>query len=548
MPDLAESLQGRDLGHLRIIAELWGIELNEQDIREALVHLISLLLNSTRVEEIKGSLSPQVQEALSDLANHAGRLPWAQFTRIYGEVREMGVAKRDREHPHKQPVSAVEELWYHGFLAKAFFDTPAGPEEFAYIPDDLLAQLPKAAEAEPFLMGRQASAAEYANVYLANDHILDHACTLLAALRLGMILPGPFSIDTGEILTPAILSSILSISQLLDGAGMPLPEPVRMFLEAPRGEAFVQLLKSWKQSTRFNELQMLPDLSTEGNWVNDPLRAREVILSYLTSIPAGTWWNLGSFIAGIKQRDPDFQRPGGDYDSWFIHNRSTGAYLRGFEHWEAVDGRLVRYLLTGPLHWLGVLDLGSPKSSREVTAFRLSDWSRALLNDRIPEGIPIEEEMLVVRSDARVSARRLVPRRVRYQLARFCEWGKETPDEYQYQITSVSLNHARQQGLTVSQLLTMVNRYSKAVPPSLVKALERWDKNGSEARLERLVILRVTSPEVLQSLLKTRASRFLGEPLGPTSIAIKPEAAQKVLAALAELGYLGEIRGGVEGS
>src|SRR4030066_2428224 len=340
MPDLAESLQGRDLGHLRIIAELWGIELNEQDIREALGHLISLLLDSTRVEKIKGSLSPQGQEALSDLANHAGRLPWAQFTRIYAEVREMGVAKRDREHPHKQPVSAVEELWYHGFLAKAFFDTPAGPEEFAYIPDDLLAQLPKAAEAEPFLMGRQASAAEYANVYLANDHILDHACTLLAALRLGMILPGPFSIDTGEILTPAILSSILSISQLLDGAGMPLPEPVRMFLEAPRGEAFVQLLKSWKQSTRFNELQMLPDLSTEGNWVNDPLRAREVILSYLTSIPAGTWWNLGSFIAGIKQRDPDFQRPGGDYDSWFIHNRSTGAYLRGFEHWEVEDGGL----------------------------------------------------------------------------------------------------------------------------------------------------------------------------------------------------------------
>ncbi len=548
MPDLAESLQGRDLGHLRIIAELWGIELNEQDIREALGHLISLLLDSTRVEKIKGSLSPQVQEALSDLANHAGRLPWAQFTRIYGEVREMGVAKRDRERPHKQPVSAVEELWYYGFLAKAFFDTRAGPEEFAYIPDDLLAQFPRAAEVEPFLMGRQASAAEYANVYLANDHILDHACTLLAALRLGIMLPGPFSNNAGEILTPAILSSLLSISQLLDGAGMPQSEPVRMFLEAPRGEAFVQILKSWKQSTQFNELQMLPDLNTEGNWVNDPLRTREVILGYLTNIPAGTWWNLGSFLAGMKQRDPDFQRPGGDYDSWFIHNRTTGEYLRGFEHWEAVDGRLVRYFLTGPLHWLGILDLASPESSREVTAFRLSGWSRALLNDRPPEGMPSEEEMLVVRSDARVSARRLVPRRVRYQLARFCEWGKETPDEYQYQITSISLNHARQQGLTVSQLLTMLNRYSKAVPPSLVKALERWDKNGSEARLERLVILRVTSPEVVQSLRKTRASRFLGEPLGPTSIAIKPEATQKVLAALAELGYLGEIRGDVEGS
>ena len=155
----------------------------------------------------------------------------------------------------------------------------------------------------------------------------------------------------------------------------------------------------------------------------------------------------------------------------------------------------------------------------------------------------MEEELLIARSDAHISARRWVPRRVRYQLARFCDWEKETPDEYLYQVSAGSLTRARQQGLTVSQLLALLNRHSKAVPPSLVKALERWDKGGSEARLERLVILRVTSAEVLQALRKSRASRFLGEPLGPTTVAIKPGAAQKVLAALAELGYLGEIRG-----
>ena len=83
---------------------------------------------------------------------------------------------------------------------------------------------------------------------------------------------------------------------------------------------------------------------------------------------------------------------------------------------------------------------------------------------------------------------------MRYQLARFCEWGKETPDEYQYQINAASLRNARNQGLTVNQLLTLLNRYSKAVPPSLVKALERWDKMGSEARLETVLILKATSP------------------------------------------------------
>jgi len=175
-----------------------------------------------------------------------------------------------------------------------------------------------------------------------------------------------------------------------------------------------------------------------------------------------------------------------------------------------VDGRLVRFILTGPLHWLGVIDLASPKGSREVTAFRLSAWSQALLKGEAPRGLPQEDEPVIARSDARLSVRRLVPRRVRYQLARFCQWGKETPDEYQYLITSASLQNARKQDLKVSQLLALLNRHSRAVPPSLLRALERWDKVGSEARMEKMVILRVASTEVLQALRQSRASRVRG--------------------------------------
>lgn len=546
MPDLIESLQGRDLGHLRIIGGLWGVRLDEQDLRLAILSITKLLLNASLVNEKVTSLESEARIALEDLTQHNGRLPWAQFTRSYGEVREMGAAKRDRERPYENPISAAEDLWYRAFVARAFFDTSAGPEEFAYIPDDLLDLVPKAAGADTPLMGRQASTVEYERVYLANDRILDHACTYLAALRLGNTISDSFHTPIGEVLSSIFLKSILSAIGLLDEAGMPLPKPVQKFLEAKRSEALLQLFRAWKHSTQINELRQLLDLSIEGNWENDPLRTRQVILGHLSSLPEETWWNLGSFISAIKQRNPDFQRPAGDYDSWFIRQKLSGEYLRGFEHWDEVDGSLIRYLLTGPLHWLGVLDLARSEAGQEVIAFRLSGWSKALLNDKLPKGFPIEEEPLVARSDARISARRLVPRRVRYQLARFCEWEKETPDEYQYRISSTSLSRARQQGLTVSQLLTILNRYAKAVPPSLIKALERWDKHGSEVRLEKMVVLRVASEDILDALRKSRAGRFLGEPLGPSTIAVKPGAIEKVLGILAELGYLGEIRGDVE--
>jgi hypothetical protein len=50
MPSIVESLQGRDRGHLRIIAELWGIELTEQDERATLQQLASLMLSAGRLD------------------------------------------------------------------------------------------------------------------------------------------------------------------------------------------------------------------------------------------------------------------------------------------------------------------------------------------------------------------------------------------------------------------------------------------------------------------------------------------------------------------
>lgn len=542
MPNFVESLQGRDFGHLRIIAQLWGMELAGQDIPSAILALKKEIDNRMMVDKLISTLSPEVKTALQDLSQHSGRMPWAQFSRRYGEVREMGAARRDRERPYENPISAAETLWYRGLVARAFFDTPAGPEEFAYIPEDLLALFPQDNVARPELMGRPASAAEYAQMYPTNDRILDHTCTYLAGMRMGIDLPVSVPTPAGEVLTKEFIQALLLAGGLADEAGNPQSEPVRRFLEARRGDAVGRLFSAWRDAPQINELRLLPNLIMEGKWENDPLRTRLVVLGFLSKVTEGTWWNLESFISAIKQHNPDFQRPAGDYDSWFIKHKLSDEYLRGYQHWDEVDGRLVRYLVTGPLHWLGVVDLACSEEGRETIAFRLSGWSKALLSGSPLKGLALEKEPLAARSDARLSARRLTPRRVRYQIARFCEWEKETPDEYQYRVTPASLAQAQRQGLKVSQLITILNQHTKAVPPSLIRALERWEKHGSEARLEQMVVLRVVSEGILQALRKSRASRFLGEPLGPTSIAVKPGAVDKVLAALAELGYLGEIR------
>ena len=551
MPDLFASLQKHDLGHLRIVAELWGLELDSNETEAALKELCASLLDPDLLGEILEALNPDAQIAIEMLVAKNGRIPWAEFTRRFGNVREMGPGKRDREKPHQNPASTAEILFYRALLARAFFNTANGAQEFAYIPDDLYKLIshrvtptrtaaPRRAESrgeeeteslslsvsvaknEP--LGRPASPGEKAHPIPANDYLLDDATTLLAALRLG-------------IKTPETHIPVLVIEQLLKSAKIilksgPKPEKVKSFLEAPREHAMQTLTDAWLESETFNELRQLPGLVFEGEWQNQPTVTRDFLLNLLDAVPEGKWWSLPAFIRDVKAKYPDFQRPAGDYDSWFIKRATDGEYLRGITYWDQVDGALVRYFIARVLFWLGQVDLASAEEGGVITSFRLSSF------------LPKKDEKgkIVATSSGRVSVERTAPRAVRYQVARFCEWEDGKQDEYLYTITPSSLKKAGEQGLKVEHLLSLLAKYAAGgIPPILVKALKRWEANGTEARVQTQVVLRVGRPEVLEEMRKSKAARFLGEILGPTSVVIKDGAQSKVLAALAELGFLAEI-------
>ncbi len=524
MPDLLHSLQYHDLGHLHIVAELWGMELRARDAEQAAKELAAWLLDPRRVAELTASLPAPALSALRALALQGGRMLWATFARRFGDVRQMGPARRDREKPHLHPASASEILYYRALLARAFFDTPAGPQEFAYIPEDLLPLLQTSpASALPPLFGRAATPAEHAHPIPADDRILDEITSALAMLRTG----------EARALPPKLLA-LLHAAGFLSADALQA-ETVKSFLESPRPSALAWLIQAWKASEMFNELRLIPSLAFEGGWENRPRAARAFLLRALEALPPGQWWSLQAFIDDIKQKHPDFQRPAGDYDSWFIRRKADGAYLRGFATWDEVDGALIRFFIVDILHWLALADLAAPQADKGITAFRLvSPETRTT---------PNEEAKVHLSARGQIRVPRMTPRLVRYQIARCCEREEEGPQEYKYRLTPASLQRARQQGIQVEHLLTLLAKHSQAgVPPSLVKALHRWEAYGSEARVEKRTLLRVSRPEVLEELRRSRASRFLGERLSPTVVIVKEGARSKVIEALIELGLLAEER------
>ncbi len=587
MPALQRVLRDYDLGLLRIIAAYWGVTLTAPNQREAADELTTKLLDPALVAEIIESLPPAPRAAFAALTGQ--HLALATFTRKYGELRVMGATRRDREQPWDNAPSAAEWLWYRGLIGRAFFDEGGGPQEFIFIPDDLLKLVPPGIR--PPLAGSPlghafAPPAAFAS---ALDAAPDDLATLLAYLQIAVVrlegahFPRKHRETLGRFLRlPEALDLWLHLAihlGLVSGSPLKLdPAKARPFLEASRPEQVAILAPAWRDSREWNDLLHLPGLIFEGKaWSNDPYTARQSILALLQQVPASEWWSLEAFVAAVHDQQPDFQRRPGDYDAWYIRDAATQAYLRGFENWDRVDGALVRWLIEKPLYWLGLVELATPiprplpSSENSPTgegespspvrvfsergragvgvAFRLTPYAAAFF------GLapwPVAESDVAptfhIQPNGYIRVPAAVSRYDRFQVARVTHWLPLEPQtaplpeaNYFYRLTPTSLTRAAKQGIRVSHILGFLQKSvgEDGVPPTLVGALHRWERAGVEVTVKDTLVLKLKNRDLLATLRRTPSiQRYLGETLGPEAVEVRREHLDKLREALADVGIL----------
>lgn len=539
MPYLHQILINTDLDFLQRIARFWGIDLPLSNFADALASLEAGMIHQTLAAEVIGALPAEAAAAWNDLLQNNGKMSTAQFTRQYGEIRVIGEARRKREQPDIHPSTAAEALWYRGLIGKGFLDLPPEPQEFIYIPQEFIDFFRPAGVESPAPMIRPATDFEHKFIALSGDMILDRITSLLCEIRKGKSDFSKISVSSLHI---QFCQRLLDCLGFFTDTRALHPERIKEFLEAPRGKSLAECFNCWRKDIRMNDLRMLPGFEFEGNWTNDPITLKEMILQVLSTLNTGTWWSISSLVSSYKERQPDFQRPAGDYDSWFIRRVGSDEYLRGFDCWDEVDGALLRYLICGPLHWLGFLDLGLAEKNGQPTAFRISERASALIENK---NIPVsekKEEPVTISGAGILHLPHTAPRAIRYQVGRFGELIAETVTETRYALTASSLKNAEEQGLKAAQLNSLLRHaMGKAIPSAVVQLLERWDKFGPEVKMERAVIIRVTRPEIIQTLQQhPQASRLIQETLSPQVILLKKGTEEGMLKILSDMGYLAE--------
>ncbi len=558
MQDLSRTLLDYDLELLRVIANRWDVDLNTRDPREAATRLADAMRNPQRVSDVWGRLSEEQRQALQTVLGSTGaRMQSAMFRRMFGEIRTMGPDKLEREKPYLNPVSPAEALYYRGLIASTFDKSTKGAQAFTFVPTDLVPLMPT------HQTGYDTSApAEYVeavpqpdNIRPADTVLVDDLTSFLAFCQLHTVTvaDGAITAEMQKLLKPWLIGTasaarIALMLALAAGLGIAAetdsiyrPQPTaRKWLDLRRSDQVRALVETWQKSTVYNELWYTPGLKAEvsAGWQNDPLLARQTVISFLEMVPPDQWWPVDELISEVKENEPDFQRPAGDYDSWYIRDAQTDQYLRGFESWDRVDGAMLRFILTGLMNGLGLVDTAQNGALCRLTAYGrafagMIDWPKA----------STDQPPFLIQEDGTIEVPRASSRYDRFQLARFTEWVK-AGDPFLYRVSAAGLAQAVSQGIQAPQILLFLRRSTHdAVPEPVVQLLETWGQAGdSPASIERLIVLRVPTPELLNTIQSTPAlRRYLSVPLGPTAVAVRENQWNELAAALQAQGILVEV-------
>ena len=545
MRDLLATLNSYDPGMLPALAEIWGIASKSLADDAIIPELHRVMLDPQVSEAAWDKLDESARTALQLLVSSAQqRMKIGQFERFYGKVRKLGRAQIEKERPHLQGQSIAETLYYRGFIGEGYDKVDDNLIGFFYLPPDLVNSLPlhktsfehiEVEEAPTVDLPSLPTTEDVQDINPTDTSAIDDLTTLIAFLQANSadIEDDGLSENVMNALIPHFLhDSVIRLDFLLglgisaglitsqDGKAYPRRSDVRNFLAGTRAEQIRLLALAWLESQTYRDLWHIPGLfPDDSGWSYDAAGARDAVMSLFAELlPKQGWISVNDLIEVIKDIEPDFQRPNGDFDSWYIRN-AAGEFLNGFESWDAVEGSLIEFYLIGPMYWLGLVDIGED-------VVRLTAYGRAFLEIQDWPLLPEQPYPIEIRNDGTIMVSRRVNRFERFQLARFARW-EQAGDPYVYRLDADSIQRATTQGINVQHIQAFLARQldGKPIPIPIVKLLRNWqDGAKTTVTIESHIVLRTNNEQVLDKIFAMPVfRRYLGARLGPMSCVVRED-------------------------
>ncbi len=339
---------------------------------------------------------------------------------------------------------------------------------------------------------------------------------------------------------------LMALGLLREQGGVLCTAPARDYFLLPLLERARLCYHLWLETPFWNELLYLPEVALRP--VPPPLEPaqQEVVQGHSSIVArvahehAGMWHDVATFIARTKLYAPNLLFPrqyglrteryslGSNPYGWDFRLRH--GWLTPREGWYQVEGGFIRAVVTGPLHWLGLVDT---KIEEKRTLFRLSPGFSLIAGNMVVEHVEEAPGRLIVQPNFELVALAPISEALLIRLDRFAE-RISLEHVAQYRLTKASVTRAIQRGLYADAIQQVLEEAShNEIPQNVRYSLVEWERQARRVELwQSLSLLEVDEAGLLDDFFADETLRPLfGRRLSPTLA----EVASQQLAAVQEL-------------
>jgi hypothetical protein len=269
-----------------------------------------------------------------------------------------------------------------------------------------------------------------------------------------------------------------------------------------RTEACIQ---AWVNMPKWSELTSLSlssfDLQLPG--------ARRRLVEQLRLMPPTEWLSSERFLARLKNVSPRLLFGTREPHANDISDGNQDDTARQRSKLTEIEAAFVGFSLSGPLHWLGVVDVSM--DGERVLAFRINaSGARVLATDTAREGRSGDQGRLIVQPNFRVFALGAVPEATLARLEMFADRVHADQSAFEYQLSRDTIYRAQRRNWAVADSIAFLAEHASVpIPQNVLRTLQEWGKQQERIRLYRSVSLFETAtPQLLNKLWDDRAVRI----------------------------------------
>jgi len=248
-------------------------------------------------------------------------------------------------------------------------------------------------------------------------------------------------------------------------------------------------VRAWQDIQQWSELASLSIV----NLSFDLPQARSVLLEQIRLLPAGVWISAERFLNRMaivaprllfEARDTHMLNSTHGAGSY----QSTGSAARQSRWFAEAEAAFVGGALSGPLHWLGLLDVCADEG--RLLAFRINPGGTRILKlDDLPSEEPADAR-LVIQPNFEILALGAVPEQTLATLETFAERVKVDRSVIEYRLSREAVYRAQKDGLSIQAIANFLQQQaSTAIPQNVIRTLQEWGHQHERIVFHRNVAL-----------------------------------------------------------